>query len=67
MMVKTKDILHPIRQVINEKGHTVKCPICQYDRCKIMGAGTTPVGINPRNLELECGNCRTRFYEFITN
>ncbi len=66
-MVKMKEILHPLRQVLDEKGNTIRCPKCRYDCHRVMGAGNTDKGINPRNLELECGRCKTMFYEFLAN
>jgi len=54
------------RQVTDEKGEPIKCPVCHYDFHYILGAGLTPTGISPENIKFECGNCGIKFYEFAS-
>lgn len=54
----------PMREIL-DSGVPIRCPKCGYSYHRAIGAGTTPIGIDPYNIELECGRCEKHFYVFL--
>ena len=63
-MPKVK-IKPPLRQITWANEQFIRCPRCGYDCHRVMGAATTDKGIDPNNIELECGRCEKPFYVFL--
>ena len=63
-MLRTKK-RPPMKQYKYDNGEVVMCPRCGYDCVRVVGAATTGPGIDPLNIELECGRCEMPFYIFI--
>ena len=55
----------PAQRILDEEGKLIRCPRCGAGYHHSRAAGNTEPGIDPRNLELECGRCGLIFYEFF--
>jgi len=50
---------------LDKAGKQVKCPKCSYGYCRVIGEGAPEQGMETKLLWLRCGNCYTKFYEYV--